>query len=137
MKLVEKVFLLQNVDLLAGIRSEHLALVAATAELVEAEEGARLLRRGEPPDALYVVVEGSVALERNGTRLKVASDATPFGTWALVDDEPSLVEARAVEPTTLLRIGRDDFHHLLTDNPELSLGLLRGLSRRVRGLVEG
>jgi ATP/ADP translocase len=63
MKLVEKVFLLQNVDLLAGIRSEHLALVAATAELVEAEEGACLLRPGEPPDALYVVVAGSVALE--------------------------------------------------------------------------
>ena len=135
MNLVQKVFLLQHVDLLRGARSEHLALVASVAELVHAEEGARLLRRGEPPDAMFVVVDGAVDLRRDGDPLKVATDGSPFGTWALVDEEPSVVDATATEPTTLLRISRRDFHHVLADNPELALGLLQGLSRRVRELV--
>lgn len=135
MNLVQRVFLLQHVDLLRGARSEHLALVASVSELVEAETGAFLLRRGEPPDAMFVVVEGSVELRRGDTALKVAGDGDPFGTWALVDEEPSVVDARAAGPTTLLRIARRDFQHLLADNPELALGLLQGLSRRVRDLV--
>lgn len=135
MNLVQKVFLLQHVDLLRGARSEHLALVASVAGLVEADAGARLLRRGEPPDAMFVVVDGTVELRRDGDALKVATDGMAFGTWALVDEEPSLVDARATEPTTLLRISRRDFHDVLADNPELALGLLQGLSWRVRELV--
>ncbi len=136
MDLVQKVLLLQNIDLLEGTRSEQLALVASVAELVEAESGAVLVRRGEPPDATYVVVDGTVSLGRGESVLKEATDGTPFGTWALVDEQPSLVEARATEATTLLRIGRRDFEHVLADNPELAQGLLQGLSRRVRELVQ-
>lgn len=136
MDLVQKVLLLQNIDLLKETRSEQLALVASVAELVEAEPGAVLVRRGEPPDATFVVVDGTVELKRGETVLKEATDGTPFGTWALVDDEPSVVEARATEPTTLLRVGRRDFDHVLADNPELAQGLLQGLSRRVRELVQ-
>jgi AAA family ATP:ADP antiporter len=135
MNLVQKVFLLQHVDLLHGARSEHLALVASVAGLVEADAGARLLRRGEPPDAMFVVVDGTVELRRDGDALKVATDGMAFGTWALVDEEPSLVDARATDATTLLRISRRDFHDVLADNPELALGLLQGLSQRVRELI--
>lgn len=137
MELIQKVFLLKNVDLLAGARSEQLARVAAIADVVEAEPGTRLLRRGEPPDALYVVVEGDVELRRDEARLKVASDGTPFGTWALVDDRPSVVEATVLgDGATLLRVSRWEFHDLLDDSPELALGILQGLSSRIRGLVE-
>jgi CRP-like cAMP-binding protein len=135
MNLIEKVFLLQQVDLLQGARSAHLALLASIAEEVEVEPGTVLIRQGEPTDALYVVIRGAVELRGAGEQLLVARDGTPFGTWALIDESPSLFSARAVEDTRLLRITRSDFYDLLADHHELALGLLQGLARRVRTLV--
>lgn len=135
MDLIEKVFLLQNVDLLRGARSAQLALLGSIAQVVDADGGKLLIRRGEPTDALYVVIRGEVELQGLGEQTLRVTDGSPFGTWALIDEDPSLVEARTVRPTRLLRIHRRDFYDLLSDQPELGLDLLRGLARRVRTLV--
>jgi hypothetical protein len=134
MDTIEKVFLLQNVDLLQGARSGHLATLATIAEEIDAPAGTALLREGEPTDALYVVVRGAVELKGVGGSLK-AEEGAAFGTWALIDQAPSVVEARTAEATRLLRISREDFHDLIGDHPELAIGLLQGLARRVRKVV--
>ncbi len=135
MNLIEKVFLLQQVDLLQDARSEDLALLASIAEEVDVESGALLIEQGEPTDALYVVIDGAVELKREGERVLTAQEGTPFGTWALIDESPSLVTARTAEASRLLRITRDDFYDLLADHGELTRDLLKGLARRVRTLV--
>jgi ATP/ADP translocase/HEAT repeat protein len=135
MDLIEKVFLLQNVDLLRGARSAQLALLGSIAQVVDADGGKLLIRRGEPTDALYIVIRGEVELQGVGEQTLRVIDGSPFGTWALIDEDPSLVEARTVRPTRLLRIQRRDFYDLLSDHPELGLDLLQGLARRVRTLV--
>ncbi|HKJ91561.1 MAG TPA: HEAT repeat domain-containing protein, partial [Longimicrobiales bacterium] len=135
MDLIEKVFLLQQVDLLQDARSEHLALLASIAEESDVADDTVLLRRGQPTEALYVVIRGAVELTGVGDQVMVAKEGSPFGTWALIDEAPSLVGARTVEPTRLLRITRTDFYDLLADHPELAMGMLQGLARRVRTLV--
>jgi ATP:ADP antiporter, AAA family len=135
MNLLEKVFLLQQVDLLHGARSAHLALLASIADEVEVSPGTVLLRQGEPTDALYIVIAGAIELKGVGEQVLVARNGTPFGTWALIDEAPSLVSARALEPSHLLRITRHDFYDLLADHHEIAQGLLQGLARRVRTLV--
>jgi hypothetical protein len=134
MDLIETVFLLQGVDLLKDARSAHLALLASIADEVSVEKGTRLIREGEPTDALYVVVRGAVDLRGIGDRLTIGEGGA-FGTWALIDESPSPVEAVAAEPTRVLRILRGEFHDLVTDHPELAIGLLQGLARRIRSLV--
>ena len=134
MDLIEKVFLLQRVDLLKDARSAHLALLASIAEEVGVEKDATLIREGEPTEALYVVTRGAVELQGVGGRI-AAAEGQAFGTWALIDEAPSLVEARATEASRLLRIRREDFHDLVADHPELAIGLLQGLARRIRTLV--
>lgn len=134
MDLIEKVFLLQRVDLLKDSRSAHLALLASIAEEVSVEKGAWLIREGEPTEALYLLTRGSVEMSGAGGRIDVV-EGQAFGTWALIDEAPSLVEARAAEPSRLLQIRREDFHDLVGDHPELAIGLLQGLARRIRTLV--
>ncbi len=135
MELIEKVFRLQSVDLLSGVKSRQLALLASIAHEVEARPDAVFIRRGEPTDALYLVIRGEVSLEGAGEGSISIADGAAFGTWALIDEHPSLVEARAVKATRVLRITREDFRDLLIDHPELGLDLLRGLASRVRGLA--
>jgi ATP:ADP antiporter, AAA family len=134
MELIEKVFLLQQVDLLRGARGAHVALLASIAEEVEVPDGTVLVTAGEPPAAMYVVTSGAVELCGVGDRFTVEAEAA-FGTWALIDEQPSPIEARATGTTRLLRVTRADFHDLLADHSELALGLLQGLARRVRSLV--
>jgi AAA family ATP:ADP antiporter len=134
MDMIEKVFLLQKVDLLRDARSAHLADLASIAEEIDVPRGTVLMREGEPTDALYVVVRGAVELKGMGGTL-LATDGTAFGTWALIDQAPSIVEGSAAEDSHLLRITRDEFHDLIGDHPELAIGLLQGLARRVRTLV--
>ncbi len=102
---------------------------------MESREGATILTKGEPTDALYVVIHGEVALEGLGDERVAIGDGHAFGTWALIDDNPSLVEATAIRPTRLLRILREDFRDLLVDHPELGFDLLQGLAQRVRTLA--
>jgi hypothetical protein len=134
MDLIETVFLLQRVDLLKDARSAHLALLAGIAEEIDVDQDAVLIREGEPNEALYIVTRGRVVLEGVGGQIEVG-EGSAFGTWALIDEASSPVEARATEPTQLLRIRRVDFLDLVADHPELAIGLLQGLARRIRTLV--
>jgi CRP-like cAMP-binding protein len=46
------------------------------------------------------------------------------------------VTAKTVEDTKLLRIARDDFYDLLSDNSEITSAMFSTLVRRFRKLVE-
>jgi ATP:ADP antiporter, AAA family len=134
MELIEKVFLLQQIDLLRGARGAHVALLASIAEEIDAPAGTTLIADGEVPSAMYVVIRGSVELHGVGQHLTVGAEHA-FGTWALIDEQPSPLHARTREASRLLRVTREDFHDLLADHSELALGLLQGLAHRMRSLV--
>lgn len=135
MNLIEKVFLLQQVDLLSDARAEDLALLASVAEVISVTGGTVLIRQDEPTEAMYIVIRGAVELRRAKEDVLTAEDGTAFGTWALIDESPSLIEARAVEASELLKLTREDFYDLLADHAELARGLMTGLARRLRNLV--
>ena len=59
-----------------------------------------------------------------------------FGTWSLFDDEPAVVTARTETEVFALRIGRDEFLDLLPDHVDITKGVLRSLSRRIRSLLK-
>lgn len=135
MDLIEKVLLLQQIDLLQGARSAHLSLLASIAHEQDIAEDHVLIRQDQPTVAMYVVVRGAVELRNADAQLMVLRDNQAFGTWALIDRSPSVLSARTLESTRVLCIERDDFDDLLNENPELALGLLQGLARRVRTLI--
>jgi ATP:ADP antiporter, AAA family len=134
MELIEKVFLLQRVDLLRDAPGAHLALLASIAEEIDVPAGRELIAAGEATAAMYVVTRGEVVLEGAGEHLRVGPEDA-FGTWALIDEQPSPLAARTALPTRLLRITRSDFHDLLADHSELAIGMMQALARRMRSLV--
>ena len=88
-------------------------------------------------EALYIVVEGSVELSRDGAILDIAGQNEVLGAWALFDEsDPIPVAARSIEDTRLLRIARDDFYDLLSDNSEITSAIFATLVKRFRKLVE-
>lgn len=132
---IEKVMALQNVDVFSEVATQHLAHLAAIAEEVTCRAGDVLYREDDPPRAMYLILEGRVRLHRGDFDVTIAGPRDAFGTWALFDDEPRVATATVLETGRLLCIERDNFVDLLADYVQITQGVLRAMSKRLRGLV--
>jgi CRP-like cAMP-binding protein len=136
LNLVEKVIALEGVELLERLSPDQLSRIAMIASEVRLPPD-RTVLEGARPDALYVVVDGSVELSQHGEWLEEAGQNSVLGVWSLFDESDSTpLAARTLEDTRLLRIGRDDFYDLLADNSEMTSAIFSTLVRRFRKLVE-
>ncbi len=132
---VEKVIFLQHVDVFSEISTEQMAYLAAIVEEVSFAREKTIYQVQDPSDAIYLVLEGQVRLHRNNIEITVIGPQQAFGTWALFDEEPRVATATTLEDTRLLRVNRDDFIDLLSDHVQITQGVLRALSNRLRGLI--
>lgn len=136
LNIIEKVIALEAVDLLKNLSAEQLSRIASIAKEVRYSPGKNVLAPDANPDSLFVILEGAVSIERDGAELHVARENEVLGAWALFDPEPLAVTAKTVQDTRLLRINRDDFYDLLSDNSEITASIFSQLVRRFRQLVE-
>jgi CRP-like cAMP-binding protein len=137
LNIVEKVIALEGVELFRSLTPEQLARIGTIAREMRLPPGKDVFEPDKPVDGLYVIVDGAVELARNGEALTVAKQNEVLGAWALFDEsDPMAVTARTVEDARLLRIGRDDFYDLLSDNSEITSAIFSTLVKRFRKLVE-
>ena len=97
--------------------------------------GDAVYREDDSPDALYLVLDGHVLLHQGDREITTAAKPTTFGTWALFDDEPRVMTATATEDTKLLRIDRNEFNDLLSDDVRIAKGIIRTVTRKLRELA--
>ena len=137
LNIVEKVIALENVELLQNLNTEQLARLASISQEVKLPPDKLVLDPSQPPDALYVILDGVVELSRAGEPITKARQNDVLGAWALFEEkDPLPVGARTMEDTRLLRIARDDFYDLLADNSEITSAMFSTLVKRLRKLVE-
>jgi CRP-like cAMP-binding protein len=135
--MVEKVIALEGVELFRNLSPEQLARIGSIAHEVRLAPQKDVIGPAAPLDGLYVIVDGAVELARHGEPVTVARQNEVLGAWALFEEnDPMPVTARTVEDARLLRIGRDDFYDLLSDNSEITSAILSTLVNRFRKLVE-
>ncbi len=133
---IEKVLLLQQVEIFTEVPTDQLAALAAISREVSYLAGDTVYRELDSPDALYLVLEGSVRLSQGDRTVSVSGPQVSFGTWALFDDEPRVLAATAIENSRLLRIDRNEFNDLLSDDVRIAQGIIRTVARRLRELAE-
>lgn len=132
---VEKVLLLQGVDIFEHTSTEDLSHVASIAEEIEYQTHDVIFREGEISDSMYVVIEGKVRLTRGEIEIMMAGKMEAFGTWALFDDEPRVATATALETSQLLRIDKEEFIDLLADHVAITQSILKTMAKRLRKLI--
>ena len=116
---------------LDGVSEEGLARVAACAAEVTREAGQVLALPDDPGSGMYVIREGTVAVElRTGTIELGPGDF--FGELALlVEDGTRVARVRATSELHCVSIPREDFLELVETEPAFALHLLRELARRL------
>jgi CRP-like cAMP-binding protein len=129
---VEKVLFLKSIDLFRGLPGEELATIAEIAEEQPFAAGDPVFAEGEPGDALYLIVEGAVKVHRGGEQLAQLGARDVFGEMAVLDSQPRSASVTVLKDAVLLKIGRDDFRDILQERPEIGMGIIQVLSRRLR-----
>ena len=120
--------------LLAGI-----AAASAARHLVR---GDVLFNEGDPPDALYLVTKGRIAIvmsnsiDRRESVVALMEPGDLFGEISLLDDGPRSATARALEPSDLIEVPFAPVRELLDENPRLLWNLTRLLATRLRVMDE-
>ena len=133
---IEKILFLNKIELFNTSTPEALVYLARISKETEFNKGTTLLLEGEKADGLYIIVEGKVSLIRNNIEVAELGTDQIIGTWALFDEDPWPYSAAAKTKVITLPILRNEFYDLLDDYPEISQGLFRALSRKIRLLVE-
>lgn len=132
---VERVLLLQTINLFSDVNTEQLSFLAAIAEEITVGPGRVIYRENDAPDGLYVVVSGTLMMRRGGADIDRIGPGGSFGVWALFDGAPRLTSAETIDQSRLLFISRDDFYEALSDHVDIVEGLFKHLVQRLRKLV--
>jgi CRP-like cAMP-binding protein len=122
---------LERTPLFAGLDRGHLEDVLAVGRRVSFEAGQAIVERGDPGDAMYIVMDGVAEVDVGG-RFHRLERGDFFGEMAVLAGKPREATVKAAEPVAALRIAADDFQTFLAANPEIAVGMLKSLVERLR-----
>jgi CRP-like cAMP-binding protein len=120
--------------LFAALPPPVLAQIVAGAELITLPHSAYVLRKDDPGDALYGIVEGSVSLSVPGQEFELTlAEGDVFGETCLLEEAKSQLDVLVMGQLTALRIPRQVLLHGIEEHPPLAGLVLSLLTRRLLG----
>src|SRR5215467_7159461 len=128
---------LKNVKLFAELSPGSLAKLGTCLKTAEFPPAEVIVREGAPGVSMYIIKSGLVEVRKKdpstGIDFLVAqlSEGAAVGEMSLLTGKPRSATVTTVQPTTVLTLTRADFRNLLTQHPEISLGLARILAERL------
>jgi CRP-like cAMP-binding protein len=125
---------LAQVPLFRELSGRHLSRVVRLAELRRYGSGVAVVRAGAPGDAFHILLDGRAQVRPAKGRELILEPGDFFGELALLDGARRAATVVAIGDLTTARIARADFLKLLKGEPQVVMGLLRGLVRIVRAL---
>ncbi len=91
-----------------------------------------IVRVGEPGDELFVVLEGTARVERDGSTITELAARDVFGEVSVLDGGPRTADVVAVGPVRCLAVPRDALRDALEAVPGAAWQLLEVLAQRFR-----
>jgi signal transduction histidine kinase/RimJ/RimL family protein N-acetyltransferase len=129
---------LAGVSLFADLGPRELARVRSVATEVSLAPGGILITEGDPGDALFVLLEGTLAVSRRAgsgeVSLTTVGPGAVQGEIAVLEGGLRRATVRAATPARLVRIGRDDLFDVLAREPAVLRSLVGTVARRLRDL---
>jgi CRP-like cAMP-binding protein len=135
--LYERILMLKATPIFAGVATDDLRVVAHELEEEPCFAGERIFDIHEPSDRAYVIQAGKIGISIQADPKAAEFIATLgpgecFGEMSIFDDLPRSATAHVIEDGLLLALDKAKLRALVLRYPELALGLLRGLSLRLR-----
>ena len=132
----EKLELLSKVPLLAGLDRRALEEVGRLADEVDLPAGRVAARQGTSGDEFFLILDGTVRIERDGQLLRDLGPGDYFGELALLGHTGRTATATCLTACRLMVVGHREFHQLLTQFPTIQGAVLKTVATRISRLEE-
>ncbi len=123
---------LRQFAVLSSLSNRELAQLIQLGELVHVHPGETIIKRGDPGDAVFFVLSGSlrarIFVGREEQNLAPIAAGEFFGDMAMFTQSPRSADVVANEDTRLLRFGAQSFRLLMSENPGAAAPLLFGIA---------
>jgi CRP/FNR family cyclic AMP-dependent transcriptional regulator len=135
--LFDRMLMLKQSPVFSLVPTDDLRQVAQALEERKFFSGDRIFEINAQGDNLYILVSGRVGISidpdpasRNFIAMLGSGDC--FGEMNLLDDKPRSATAHVIEDAVVLSLDKSRLRGLILSYPEISIGMLRSLSLRLR-----
>ena len=135
--LFDRLILLKKSPIFSMVMTDDLRVVAQAMEKQQYFADDCIFEIGDQGDHLYIIVTGKVGISLESkssdkSYVAILSAGDCFGEMNLLDDLPRSATADVIEDTTLLSLEKTRLRGLIQSYPDMSIGMLRSLSLRLR-----
>ena len=135
----DRLLLLKQSPVFSMVSTDDLRVVAQSLEKQEYFAGDHIFEINEQGDHLYILVSGKVGITIDKDPCSENYIALPgqgdtFGEMNLLDDLPRSATAHVLEDATVLTLEKTRLRGLIQSYPDISIGMLRSMSLRIRDL---
>ncbi|MFW2438492.1 MAG: cyclic nucleotide-binding domain-containing protein [Arenicellales bacterium] len=135
--LFERILLLKQSTMFSEVSTEDLRTVAKLLDEENYFAGDRVFDISEHGDHMYILQSGRIGIYLNPEQKmkEFIAEIGPgecFGEMNLLDELPRSATAHVLEDSMILSLEKSRLRGLIINYPELSIGLLKGLSLRLR-----
>jgi len=132
---------IKTVNIFSSLKYDEIEAISRITSLKHCPKCYVVFQEGDEGDALYIVIDGKVKVsiyDEDGREyiLDVIGKDGFFGELSLIDGLPRSANITTTEDSTFLVIKRAEFSKLLMDNPVITIGILKTISKRLRAADE-
>jgi CRP/FNR family cyclic AMP-dependent transcriptional regulator len=133
---------LKTIPTFSEVPETALAALAKCATRKNYPKNSLIISEGEAAGPLFIILSGKVRafLDSEAGKtvtLAIQKSGSYFGELSLLDEQPRSASILTLEPTLCAMIPKQAFVDWLKEHPEdAALGVMRGLTRRIRTLTD-
>jgi len=132
--------LIQHSTLTDDLSAEQCRQLAALTQVRELDNGEVLIEQGQKDETLHIVGHGVLAVERKSAggdviTLHMLKPGDLAGAMGFIDGDEHAATLRSVGKTVVVSLPRADLEAVLTSDPQLVYGVMRGVVRTVHRIL--
>lgn len=125
---------LVDIPLFSSCSKRELKLIARLARLEQRTTGASLTTQGLPGSEMYVLLQGTARVVRNGRKVADIGSGAVVGELSLLIRTPRNATVIATSSLEVAVLGSKEFAQLIKDAPGFDRKLLESLAQRMHAL---
>ena len=133
--ILDKTIILKGVNLFTGLAIEEVFQLAQIATEQRYLKEEIIFQEGDVGDSMYIIIDGSVSVFNKKKKITTLKTGDCFGEMSLLDQEPRSSSIRAKNDIAVLKIDEQSFYELISSNIEITQGIMKVLSIRLRKAI--
>jgi CRP-like cAMP-binding protein len=121
-----------SVPFFSSLNPKNRKTLLAQGKEMSYKAGSTIVAEGTTGVGFFLILDGKAEVRKKGKVLATLSKGQFFGEMSLIDDLPRSADVIALQPTKCWAITSWSFASVIKVHPELALGMLKEVVKRLR-----